>query len=658
MNINNHKSFWLPSSSYNTENNTPKFLYRVDTKIPEEVFQHGFNIDDANFNFFDYFFNYSCINNNESRSVLNAYETIQEALLHFRKDLNLFNKEVKDLYLYVIRADEIFYSKEITRNSIATAIIDKRLKVKDDLVDKILFSFNDFGQKFTNILEWFTVQKISSEQIFSASQIKINFRRIDNSKKLNSWIATPTIINLEFRNPNYIEFNTNANERAFWFPEPNAPKEIEYKNFVYYAQDIFSYDIANIKEPYIKSFRCDNISHTSKKPNKFFDEYISKKTIVKKFYFVNEKNKKKEIVVNFNEENIDILYQKLLLKNSKSLNYYQKPKRFKLFFSYEKNSSKSVFLNTSVTNKKSVVYFEPKTNKTKNIKKVNFDKRGRIIFHFDQVDSIPLALTLSNYDKSNDIVDVETYPAVINEINQCFHLEHAYSGIFYLKPNNPELHHLELAIKHKNNSFVFLNPKRKYSFAYDLVNININKYSKADKTFIYGSESYCPELLNLNIRWTHNKDYYKPNVFISCNDNYIMNAEQARSSLYKNKNDFSFLYNINTLRIIFVDFKNSYEHTSKTYSMFNNVVDATQKYRWLEWTNDNLSKVNTKDKMWILKKARYDNQKMYWLISYLNNDYLWVQQKGENWGFYFLASKNSNPLKSACLFFLNENTIK
>lgn len=657
MNINNNKSFWLPSASYNTENTTPKLLYRVDTKIPEEVFQYGFKIENKKFDFFDYFFNLEFVKNNENKSFLNAYETIQDALLNFRKDLNLFNKEIKDLYLYVIRADEIFYSKEITRNSIATAIIDKRILVSSEDKDKLMFAFNDFGQKFTNISEWFTTEKISNEQIFCASQIKINFKKINNSKKLINTLATPNVINLEFRNPNYIEFNTNANDRPFLFPEYNAQKEFTYKNIAYYVPQILSYDIANSKEPYLKSFRCENQLEKQFQKNNL-SEFVSKKPIEKKFYFISDKKTKKEIIVNFYEENIDEIYEKIVLKKFKSLNYFFKPKRFKLFFTYEKNNLKNVYLNTKSTNKKTYLYFENKNKNSKNIKSVNFDKRGRIIFSFNNVDSIPLAVTLINYDKTRDIAEIETNPATINNINQCFHLEHAYSGIFYLKSNNPETSHLELAIRHKNNSFVFLNPKKKYNFAYDLVNININKYSKKDKGFIYGSESCCPELINLNLKWTWNKTFYKPNLYISYNEDNEIKVEQARSNLLKNKNDFFFLYNINTLRIMYVDFKENFNLSSKTYSMYNNLTENTEKYRWLEWRADNLSKINIPNQMWILKKIKYDEDELYWIISYLNEDYLWVQQKGENWGFYFLTKKHNNPLKSSPVFFLNKNTIK
>ena len=93
-----------------------------------------------------------------------------------------------------------------------------------------------------------------------------------------------------------------------------------------------------------------------------------------------------------------------------------------------------------------------------------FDKLGRIVFDFNK-ESIPFAITLGEYDKSKDIIELDSLPACVNNINQNFYLEHAYSKIFYLKPSKEEYQHLELAIKHNNNSFVFLNPKKKYNFA-------------------------------------------------------------------------------------------------------------------------------------------------------------------------------------------------
>ncbi|MDE5545222.1 MAG: hypothetical protein K2I76_01270, partial [Malacoplasma sp.] len=126
----------------------------------------------------------------------------------------------------------------------------------------------------------------------------------------------------------------------------------------------------------------------------------------------------------------------------------------------------------------------------------------------------------------------------------------------------------------------------------------------------------------------------------------------------ESKNDISnILYCVNNLNILLIDYNNHFKLSTDSFKMDNN-FDGINNYRWLEWSKVNLLKYPNINSMWILKKARYDKENFYWIISLLNNDYLWVQQKGENWGFFFIANKESKPKKSSSLFFLNKSLIK
>ena len=650
MNIQDRKSFWLPNG-YNADSNNPKFLYRVDYKIPEEAFQYGFEIDELNFDFYKYYFNHYFVQENNSRKFINAYETIQEALINFRKDLNYQNNsEIKDLYLYVIRADQNFYNKEVTRNSISTAINDERLKVKDEEKLKIIFAFNQFGNKYNNFLEWFTTYKISNEQIFSASQIKIDFLKINNSRKNKDVLATCDVINLEFRNPNYIDLNTNGNDKSFWFPEPNAQLEMNFLNDAFYFHSPY-FNAITKKEIYLKSFQCENV--LEKIPQLFVsNKLIEQKPIVKNFHYIKEKNRKKEIITNFYQENILNIFD-YSYKN-KTYQYFFKNKKIKLFFSYSKDPNKQVYLDISTNKKRGNVFFKSKKNGITFTKTLFLDKRGRFIFEFQDNTNVPYALTLTNIDLTKEYAEISSEPAVLNDENQLFHLEHAHSGIMYLKSNSSKLQNLELAIKHKNNSFVFINPKKKYNFAYDLVNINLSKYTKNNRGFIYGYENYCPENIDINLSWSWNKQFYKPNLYISKVHDLDL-AEQARSTLLKSKQHI--IYNLNTLRIINVDCNTNFLEKGNLFSMVNNIKDE-DKYRWLEWKKDNIYRMPKLNCMWVLKRSNYNNDNLYWIYSYQNKDCLWVQQKGENWGFLFLAKNTLYPNLSSCLFHLNKNTIK
>lgn len=658
MNINESKLLWLPSKpSATLENNVPKFLYRVDWRMPEEIFQYGFNLSEkSDFNFFQYFFNiYNC-KNEDSLKFLNVYESPQEALFNFRKDLKQTSDSPQTLYLYVIRCDQNFYNKNITRLSISSSICENDLCFySEQEIDKLLFSFNNIGQIFTNPFEWFTTTSIKNDQIFCALQIKFNFKSLTDSTKLNEKLIVPTFINLDFRNPNYIDLNTYANQRPFVFPEQNANQKIVFEDNVFWCPNLNSNDIVKNKDEFYKSFRAENNLDNSIL-NDVLNQFLDKKPYTNKLFLLDEKNKKRQVISHYYKLDLNKTYGFFKNKNQRTFHYLVKPKKIKMIFTYEKNSNKSVYLNTNITRKKSNVFYVLKDKKAKNINAINFDKYGRIIFNLNLSDQVPYAITISNYNKSKDLAEIESYPAVLNDINQTFHLEHAYSTIFYLKSNNKDYQHLELAINHKNNSFVFVNPKKKYNFSYDLVNINIAKYNKKDQGFIYGYENYCPELIDLKISWLWNKIFYKPNLFVSTNNNKNLNVEQARSTISKN-NDYHFLYSINTLKVIYVDYKSSYINNSIVYSMFNNCFE-NNKYRWLEWKEDNISKFGIKQTKWILKKAKYDNDNLYWIINYANMDYLWVQQRGDNWGFCFLASKKSSPSKSSCLFFIEKNSIK
>lgn len=650
MNWVNQKN-WLPSFSYNNLETNPKFVYLVHQKTPEYAFQYGFEISSNDFDFFNYYFNIYAALNISKNTHLNAYESIHEALINFRKDFIGEQIEIKDLYLYTIRADDNFFNKEITRLSIATGIIDERIAINDKKeIDKIIFAFNQIGQKYSNYGEWFTTKTIGNEQIFSASQIKINFKNTSKSKSLKNVVATPYLINVDFRNPNYQDLETRANKRAFIYPQDNGIAKINLKKNVYYFPNISCNKVINFKAPFTKGFLCDNSLDESILKNEILNHNQS---IEKALIYKDSHKIKREIKLNYYSENIDELYKKVL--DNKNINYYFKPIRTTLLFNYENNKNKSVFMNVTTNRKKGKVVYEIKKNENKKIIKINFDKKGRIIFDFKNENFIPFGLTVTNIDLVKEYAELDSYPATINNVNQNFHLEHAYDGIFYLKSNNTNLLHLDLAIKHKDNSFVFLNPKKKYDFAYDLVNIDINQYKKNNKNFIFGNDCYCPELIDLNLRWIFNKQEYKPNIYIT-NKNNKLSVEQARSTIFKT-NNYNFLYDINTLKIIYVDINSNFKVNSNSYCMVNN-FDGKNKYRWLEWNKNELSNFSNNNQKWIIKKVSYNNSEMYWIISYLNNDYLWVQQKGENWGFFFLAPKNSNPIKSSPIFFLNKPKIK
>ncbi|MDE6646183.1 MAG: hypothetical protein K2J69_02620 [Malacoplasma sp.] len=176
---------WYPEYFSNLDDNVPKFLFRVDCKSPEEVFQKGLVINSKDkFSFFDYFFNiYSCTSSEPEDCYINAFETISEAIINFRKNLYALNQEIENLYLYKIRCDESFFSKQITRLSMAGALIENQIKTNNkNEIKKLVFAFNDYGQRFSNNYEWFTVKNIESNQIFSASHIKFIFKKIIDKK--------------------------------------------------------------------------------------------------------------------------------------------------------------------------------------------------------------------------------------------------------------------------------------------------------------------------------------------------------------------------------------------------------------------------------------------------------------------------------------------
>lgn len=644
---------WLPN--YFNDQQSPKILYKVSYEIPENVFQNGFDVDlNIDFNFFDYYFNVYQANNN-SKNFISAYETINEALINFRKDLNFNNNlEIKDFYLYSIRPDENFYSKNLTRNSISFLIYDKILKIKkQENEDKLIFAFNYYGDKYSNHLEWFTTNSIANNQIISAWEIKIDFKN-KLKKDLDSIIATPNNLINEFRNPNYVYYLTSCNNKTYFNPE-NFKSVLEFKNKVYYFPELFCNEIGIDKSPYLKSFKCENLLDKNLYKNFLKNNWISNDCINKSFVYVNRKtNKKQKIISNFYKEDINLIYKNV--KENKINNVFLDLEKHNIFFNYESSSKKTVFLNVNnnANNNKTLYLLNKNFCKKKEIQKWIFDNLGRFIYK--NKNEIPLAITIIEFNKNKDLCTLELKPAVLNDINQLFHFEHQFSGLFYLKSNNPLFNHLDLAIRHKDNSLVFLNTSKKYEFSYDILNLNINNYKQKHKTFIYGCDSNIYSYFNLNLKWFFNKNFYKPNIFVSKNGKENLEIEQARSTKTK-KNNYHFLYNFNNLQIVYFDFNYYAKNKKKLYIMKNN-VDSFEKFRWLTWSLNNSTSWNTKNSMWFLKKAKYDQENYYWIISYFNNDYLWCQQKGFNWGFLFLAQKNSAPLKSTSLFLLNKMNIK
>ena len=199
------------------EQGSPRFIYRIDSRPPGEIFEEGFQTWGSNTNFFEHILGRSLGDDipESSRSGIISASDSPDSSLRFFGGMLTDPLESLEYYLYEIRADENVYSAQRTASfynqRISSGSIDFEegdLEIAIDAVDSIL---GDFAYQ----REWFNVGSIPRERVRSAwrvDSVPINVQHIRHQRNVH---FTARINDPEILNQHYVDGNTFANNLPY-----------------------------------------------------------------------------------------------------------------------------------------------------------------------------------------------------------------------------------------------------------------------------------------------------------------------------------------------------------------------------------------------------------------------------------------------------------
>ncbi|KFB07717.1 hypothetical protein [Malacoplasma iowae] len=224
-------SLELDRKDGNDNPRNPKYVYKIDKRDPNYVFQNGFTAWGSNDDFFAYVAGF--INNYKLpeffRSLLiSVFPTIENACTNFISSVKT-NYNAEKYYLYKIRADNEYYSTTKTMMHYLPTLVknsgskDETLKFADNVFR--LFTHNFLWQN-----DWFKIGTISNESIISAREIivtDLNWELMGRSTDVKENYKNMIIDDKEIFNVYYDIWNTTGNVKPWNPPEPNLKKYLE-----------------------------------------------------------------------------------------------------------------------------------------------------------------------------------------------------------------------------------------------------------------------------------------------------------------------------------------------------------------------------------------------------------------------------------------------
>lgn len=591
--------------------NTPRFLYRIDTRKPEVIFETGFNPVGNVRDFFTHILGERM----RDSYFISTSETITAALRFFASWLDepIGRDEV---YLYEIRADQRFYNARATGENFLDRVLNNQIVYEHGNRDDALFCIDILRGEFAYQREWFSDGPIAREQIVRAwrvDMVEIDPRHVRHTGREFSQ-ALPRINNPDINNPHYQEAATHANPN----PWDNAPS-VQAPSTVSIPDEV---EIADIGEgaAAAMSFACPNPDSTQNDRSKR-DVNKLKQCLVSDFYSYNIKSAPK----------YSPSFEKLKVKPL-FLSTFDLKNNFKVVLS---NTKKAV---TTVVDKNVVQKEET------NIIYDTYQRLCRMIKDKDK--EIQFALTLKVNKNQAGLFEIMSEVAVINdlkqkwtfkpmdEINTIFRVSSQYlpnveTGLFIRKKPSGEfedkLYCLPIKTKLQEYEEVFV--------------VLGDDYNDISFTLTSASQT---SLIDTRLCWESKGYYYRPLV------NGWSKEERTK--------EYEIFYDLRTYKIFYIN------SASRIFCLRNKLDPKLYAgWDWIEWKEGDLSMQNDSWK-WYFSRGNLtipDVREIYKrnIRSFKNNDYLKVIYSGIRWGAWY-TTKYKNDRNSVMDFAVNEDIDK
>ncbi|MBD5422995.1 MAG: toxin [Mycoplasma sp.] len=587
--------------------NPPKFVYRIDTRKPEVIFETGFNPVGNVRDFFTHILGERMRDN----YFISTSETVTAALRFFASWLDepIGREEV---YLYEIRADHTFYNARTTGENFLDRVLNNQITYQHGNRDDALFCINLLRGDFAYQREWFSEGPIAREQIVRAwrvDMVEVDPRHVRHTGREFSQ-ALPRINDPEIVNNHYQDQPTHANPN----PWDNAPSA-QAPSTVSIPENVELADIAEGVSASM-SFACPNPDSTNRNKR---DLNNNLQCIAQTFVEYKLKDAP-EYAPSYKKLNARALYLATQdLKFKFKLSMENKRKTFPTIISIKQNNK----------NEETKIIYDTNERLCKYIKDCNKE--------------IQLALTLQYNPKQVGIFEVISEVSIINDPAQKWYLSPIDDINTIFRVSSKSLPNTETGLFTKKNS--------KNQFDQKLYVLPINSSLKDDyeELFIVLGDEFNDisfpvtsasqtHLIDIGMCWESKGFYYRPLV--------------SGYSKAKKTKPYEIFYDLRSSKIVFIN------NNSKIYCL-RNKLDPTLAagWDWIEWKESDFS-IQDNSTKWYFSRGNLDipdirGLNKRYIRSYKNNDYLKVIYSGIRWGSWY-TTKYEKDSNSVMVFVVDE----
>ncbi len=597
----------MPSTNRNNQG-SPKLIYRIDSRTPQEIFEQGFTSWGRNYDFFNHILGHSLgseIDEDLRSGIISASDSPNSALRFFGGMLTSPDEGL-EFYLYEIRADENVYSALRTASFYQQRIQTNQVSFEDGDIETMTEAVNSIFDEFAYQREWFNVGNIPRERIRSAWRVdSVSINPLHITHQPDTVYFTPRINDPEIFNPHYIDDQTFANDQPYTqgatiatISQVSIPNELLASDATGGVASSLGFACFFASDNNLNDFNSNNNNNNNEKKQKLVCYYDSKKID----YHLNQKQKEIPFV---------------LSKSFPSLFYVtNKNKKDKFLLSWannQQNKNYAALENASQPHKN--IFYKYSVFQTICWKHKNED------FMF--------ALTPINIG-FHDKYDLTYAVATVNNETQkwVYELIETNGKTSYFRIKNVSITDFSLHREIKTNH-LYLMHKNDHLEGFEEVYLIVGE-GGSDSCIIL-AQNIDTKLIDLQLAWTYQ------------NISYIPIPEKGNSKAFHLIPNM-FFYDLNTYKILYIN------HSFKIFALYNN-RNSSQKWNWIRWRNSDMKKTNDNNFKWYFQNEKWNASKDYNFrnIRSFNNDYLRVVVSGTNWG-YFYTTPLSYDINSISLF--------
>lgn len=608
----------------------PRFVYRVDSRSPEEIFQNGFVPWGFSRDFVRHIAGiaYSTENPGTPEQMpyfISTSENI-EAVIRFYAGVLHAGIAGPQIWLYRIRATENFYSAALTAQ-------DMNLRISQNLVvyegaateEQTLYLMSEvLSGMYSYDREWFSDGPIPRETIQFAGRLTRVPLGTDGA--YGPRVVNPTSAYYTFTimqepdivdNPHYVSEETQANSDPWTMAHfsPITPIHVDLTTSTVFTADVS----AGVASPL--SFACSSPE----------ENFYSEKN---RLHFQNQsKNQPLECFVPYGITSFN-------LKKEKSLNVFASEIESSFLYVHGSQTKKEFLVKTVNNNTiaSSVVYVDPNL-KAEVSNKLLFDTYGRITLGVDKTTGLSYAWTAVR-TKDASVWQIQTKIAVTNLKSQQWKI---YSKTFnaqseFIIQSNYIGGDFIAVIKKSAPSQIFLVRKDDYDKnIYEELIITISP-EKTRNSFIL-SQAPLTNMQDLKLSWEYQ------NILYSLIPETGWSKEGGPEEL-------TFLYDLISQKILYIQKGYNNILTLKNQRHKNEV------WNWVEWVKSSALPEDDKTLRWVFTNPKYKSlvKFVHRVIYCMNGDVLWVTFRGSKWGGVWTTSaKVVETPNSFGLFVVDDN---